>query len=271
MFCNKILLIVVCMITCVCIKAEAIDQATELEIIKGMSKRNLKDRRPYIYKTYTTYSKSIFDKLARMYKIDNEIREDVFYAMKSMNIYSQGKFCKELLEVLDSEFYRLKNRREKNRPELDYLHRCFYIFLKKPFKGFDNYVKNFLNDCHKYIEFSNNYDKDKKYFQGLCILYFAKRNRRGYMAKLADIYKNNTIGHDSDIVKLFTLHKDSSIYDAYTEGLLKEKDFMLAREFDDYTKYCKAINKKVPSKIKKIHDDYIKRRALETKDLFEDD
>ena len=271
MFCNKILLIVVCLIMCVCIKAEAIDQATELEIIKGMSKRNLNERLPYIYKTYTTNSKAIFDKLARMYKVDNEIREDVFYAMESMNVYSQGKFCKEFLEVMESEFIRLKNKREQNNQEIYYLEDCFYIFLRWPFKGYDNYVKNIYENYNKYIEFSDKYDKYKEKFQDLCIFYFAKRNRRGYMDKLVKVYERNITGYHTEIEKLFTLHKDPRIYDAYTERLLKEIDSIVASAFNDYSKYCKAINKRVPSKIKKIHDDYIKLLAFETKDLFEDD
>ena len=270
MLCKNILLFVICMAMFVCVRAEAIDSETELDIIKGLFKRNLIERRSYVYKTYKTNSKAIFDKLARMYKVNNEIKEDVFYAMECMNRYSRGKFCKPLLEAMESEFLRLKKLKNKDHPEIGYLMNCFYIIIERPFSGFDNFIKSFYADCSKYLESSDNYDKYKEYFQSLCVYYFAKRNRRGYMTKLVNIYKKNITGYECEIVSLFTSHKDPRIYEAYTENILKENNFFLACEFENYSKYCKAINKKIPKKIKTIYDIYMKRIALED-DIFGDD
>jgi len=244
-------------------------------ILEGLGKKSLKTRLKYIELAKHSDSKAVFEKLREMYRVNNIIKDDVFYAMKWMNAYNKGVFSEAFAASMKEEFERLKNLNWANRPQIFYLQVCLSIIQDQLYPGFDGFVEEISKDIDKTLENSSHERIDpvklKAEILGECIFYFAKRNRSGYMQKLAEVFMKNEISEQASIIELFTEKKDPTIFGPLSNFLSNDENIDTHETlFELYESYAKTIGKDIPQNIQKSINKLKLERQKNAKELLKD-
>lgn len=272
---NKLLITFMLLLVTLCTFADEMVFDKEQVILEGLGKKSLKTRLKYIEMAKQSDSKAVFEKLREMYKVNNAIKEDVFYVMKWMNFYNKGIFSEAFAVSMKEEFERLKNLNWSNRPQIFYLQVCLSIIQNQLFPGFDDFIEGISKDIDKVLENSSHERIDQVKLRaeilGECVFYFAKRNRPGYMQKLAEVFMENEISEQASIIELFTERKDPTIF-KFLSNLLSNSENSDACEalFNLYETYATAIGKNIPENIKTIMKKLKSERLENAKDLLKD-
>jgi len=254
--------------------ADLQDFDKEQAILAGLSKKSLKERVKFLEMAKYTTSAAIFEKLTQMYRVNNSIKENVFYSMQWMNNNNNGIFSSEFAASLKEEFFRLKALEWASKPHAFYLMTCLSIFQEKPFPGYDAFVNYIIQNIDDILDnaASDQIDplKLKREILGECIFYFAKRDSPGYMQKLAEVFARNEISELLSIIELFTSRNDASIFESFTQKLsqLSEEEYS-GDLFNAYKVYATAINKPVPENIRKLIMQYEQVRRQKIKDILQ--
>lgn len=254
--------------------ADLQDFDKEQTVLSGLSKKSLKERVKFLEMAKITNSTAIFEKLTQMYKVNNSIKENVFYTMQWMNINNDGAFSSEFAAAIKEEFFRLKTLGWASKPHVFYLMTCLSIFQERPFSGYDAFVNYVIQNIDDILDnaASDQIDpfKLKREILGECIFYFAKRDQPGYMQKLAEVFARNEISEQLSIIELFTSKNDSSIFESFTQKLSKQsKEEYSGDLFNAYKAYTTAINKSVPENIRKLITQYEQLRRQKIKDILQ--
>lgn len=243
-------------------------------ILTGLSKKSLKERGKFLEMAKYTNSVAVFEKLTQMYKVNNSIKEDVFYAMHWMNINNDGIFSSGFADAVKEEFFRLKALEWASKPHIFYLITCLSILQERPFPGYDAFVDYIVQNIDDILDNSITDQTDpvklKAEILGDCIFYFAKRDQPGYIQKLAEVFAKNEISEQLSIVELFTSKKDSSIFESFTQKLSQQsKEEYSGDLFNAYKEYVIAIDKTVPKNIQKIIAQYEQLRLQKIKNILQ--
>ncbi len=254
--------------------ASDMDFDKEQVIIKGLSKKQLKERLKYVEMAKLSHSEAVFEKLRQMYKVNNAIKDDVFYAMKCMNFCNKGIFSEAFAASMKEEFERLKKLNWSNKPQIFYLQVCLSIMQDQLYPGFDSFVEEISINIDKVLENSSHERIDpvklRTEILGECVFYFAKRGRSGYMEKLAEVFKKDEISEQISIIEIFTEKRDPAIFDHLTQILRKQEvEDYCPDLFIAYQDYASALNKQIPAVIQeKINQDENKARQ-EIEEFFQ--
>ncbi len=254
--------------------ADSQDFDKEQAILSGLSKKSLKERAKFLEMAKYTNSVAVFEKLTQMYKVNNSIKEDVFYAMHWMNNNNDGIFSSSFAAAVKEEFFRLKALEWASKPHIFYIITCLSLFQEKPFPGYDSFVDYIAQNIDDILDKSQTDQTDpvklKAEILGDCIFYFAKRNQPGYMQKLAEVFAKNEISEQLSIVELFTSKKDSSIFESFTQKLSQQsKDEYSGDLFNAYKAYAIAIDKTVPKNIQDVITQYEQLRRQKIKNILQ--
>lgn len=229
-------------------------------ILDGLSKKKLSERILYLDKAKYTNSLNIFNKLVLMYKINNNIKENVFMTMKEMNVFNNGKFSREFIEAADEEFQNLHNEKKESHEDLFYLQTLIAYCIDYPYDQFDSYIKKINNEIDNYLVEITDFEAKKNIknnILGLCSLYMALKKVPDSLKKLAYYYINGADISESKVISIFTLEKNSSIYEFLTNKIKNNLDDEYTLTLlDDYVKYSEAIGKTLSKEINEKHNTY---------------
>lgn len=265
------LLFIIC-VTCLYSQTNNFDRTQT--IISGLSKKLLKDRKPYIEMAMYSDSPEVFEKLRQMYKVNNNLKDDVFKAMRAQNDNNNGVFSIKLAESMLEEFNRLKNLNWSACPQNEYLILCLALCQMPPFSGYEDFFTYIMNNIDTVIENGVDYKTDFVKFRagilGQCIFYFALRDKPGYMQKLAGVFEREEIDEILLIIDLFKERKNDSLFNTFTKKLQKrnQEKKSISSFLDSYIEYANALEKDIPEDIQEaIRLDKIEQKRL-TKELF---
>lgn len=174
---NKVFVTLMLLFVSLCLFANDAAFDKEQEILKGLSKKQLKDRLKYVKMAQSSNSQAVFEKLRQMYKVNNAIKDEVFYTMKLMNFYNNGIFSEAFADSMKEEFDRLKELSWGNKPQIFYLQVCLSIVQDQLFPGFDNFVEGISKNIDKILEDSSHERIDPvklraEIFRKIALLFF---------------------------------------------------------------------------------------------------
>ncbi len=258
--------------TCLCSQTNDFERSQT--IIDGLSKKLLKDRKPYIEMAMYSDSPEVFEKLRQMYRVDNKLKDDVFRAMRAQNDNNNGIFSAKLSETMLEEFNRLKSLNWSACPQNEYLAFCLAHCQEPPFSGYEDFVDYVMNNIDTVTENGVDYRTDPVKFRagilGECIFYFALRDKPGYMQKLAGVFEREEIDGILLIIELFKERKDDRLFDTFTKKIQKrnQEKRSISTFLDSYVEYANALEKDIPDDIQKaIKLDKEEQKRL-TEELF---
>lgn len=194
------------------------EQVNEKTVIEGLSKKLLKDRKKYLRKAVQVPTEGVFSKLASMYLVPNEIRVYVFQAMKDINYLAAGRFSAQLGAAMQQEYTRLKSLSSNTD---SYLKECLWQCIMHPHPGFDDYV-NFVIGIAEAADSYFSSDAARKELAATCYLYFAIRDKPGFMERVGNSYMKSEFMDGNMVVELFSKRKNSMLVKHLASILLAE-------------------------------------------------